>query len=135
MDTVNDLFHKSIDNYTQLIEKTNALNSNMAKLFPEEILQQCEELHDLQKNQAVIDKFIIEIMIDAGSEILDIENIDEYQQILNEAKLSCDKIASKANTIRTLLNAEIQKLKKGQKGLAGYAALNKEEKTNIQRRI
>jgi DNA-binding Lrp family transcriptional regulator len=135
MKTTTDLFQESIEQYKNLIDQTNSLASKMAGLSPEEILQHCEELQELQQKQAVIDKFILEVMVDNGPQVLDTQNIGEYQRVMNKAIHSCDKVASKAKTIRTLLQSEIQRLKKGQKGLAGYAAVNEGTQPNMQGRV
>lgn len=135
MNTTTDLFRESIEQYKYLIDQTNSLASKMAGLSPEEILQHCEELQQLQQKQAVVDTFILEIMADNGPQILDTQYIGEYQRIMNKAIQSCDKVASKAKTIRTLLQTEIQELKKGQKGLAGYAAVHEESQPNMQGRF
>lgn len=135
MNTTSDLFRESIEQYKKLIDQTNNLTRKMAGFSPEEILQHCQDLKILQQKQAVIDIFILEVMVDNGPQVLDTQNIGEYQRIMNKAIQSCDKVASKAKTIRTLLQSEIQKLKKGQKGLAGYAAVNEETQPNMQERI
>lgn len=135
MKTTTDLFQESIEQYKNLIDQTNTLASKMAGLSPEEILKNCEDLQKLQEKQAIADKFILEVMVDTGPQVLDTENIGEYQRILDKAMKSCDKVASKAKTIRTLLQAEIQNLKKGQKGLAGYAAVTEETMPNMQGRF
>jgi len=135
MNTTNDLFQESIERYKYLIDQTNSLASKMAGLSPEEILQHCEDLQKLQQKQAVVDKFILEVMTDNGPQVLDTQYIGEYQRIVNKAIQSCDKVASKAKTIRTLLQSEIQELKKGQKGLAGYAAVNEESQPSMQGRF
>lgn len=135
MNTTTDLFRESIEQYKYLTDQTNSLASKMAGLSPEEILQHCEELQQLQQKQAVVDTFILEVMADNGPQILDTQYIGEYQRIMNKAIQSCDKVASKAKTIRTLLQTEIQELKKGQKGLAGYAAVNEESHPSMQGRF
>ncbi len=112
MNTVSDLFQESIDRYAHIIEKTDTLTTIMSDLSAEEILKQCDELQKLQQQQAVIDNFIIDVMNDTGPEILNTKNIGEYQRILDKAMLACNTIASKTEAIRSLLNSEIQKLKK-----------------------
>lgn len=133
MKTTEDLFLDSIEQYNELIQKTTDLSDKMVSLSPEEILKHCEEMQELQKKQAEVDKFIIEVMTDSGPQVMESAHIDEYQRILNNALCSCDKVASKAKTIRTLLQKEIQKLKQGQKGLAGYTAMTQNTQTTIQR--
>ncbi len=135
MKSAEELFRNSIKQYQQLIDKATELNEQMANMPPEEILQNCEQLHELQRKQIVVDKFIIEIMQDTGPTILDMPYVGEYQRMLDKTMKSCDKVASKAKTIRTLLYSEIQKLKKGQKGLAGYTAVNQITKTKMHGRF
>ncbi len=118
--------------YQVLIDLATSLNEEMAVMTPEEILTNCEELRQLQEKQIDMDKFIVEIMKDTGPEILDMPYTGEYQRQLGKAKDSCNKVATKAQTIRSLLQNEIIKLKKGQQGLAGYTAVNQNSQLKTQ---
>ncbi len=131
MKTTEDLFRESTEQYQQLIQNIADLSSHMASSTPEEILKHCEELQEMQKKQAKLDKFIVEIMNDLGPQILETPYVGEYQRMLDNALQSCNEVAAKAKTLRALLHDEIQKLKKGQKGLAGYAAVTKKTKNNM----
>ncbi len=122
MNTPEDLFRDSISLYQELINNANVLSEQMAAMPAEEILSKCEQLQQLQKKQITTDSFLIEIMEDSGSAILDKPFVGEYQRILEKAMHSYDRVSAKAKTIKMLLNTEIQKLQKGQKSLAGYAA-------------
>jgi len=124
MNTTEDLFRDSISQYQVLIDFATSLNEKMATMSPEDILANCEELRQLHDKQVDTDKFIIDIMNDTGPEILDMPYTGEYQRLLDTAMQSCNKVATKAQTIRSLLQNEITKLKKGQQGLAGYTAAN-----------
>lgn len=95
-------------------------------MTPEKILDECEKLRELQKKQIEIDKFLIDIMLDTGPEILEKPYTGEYQRQLEKAIQSCNKVAAKAKAIRSLLQAEMNSLKKGQQCLAGYSSLTKE---------
>ncbi len=132
MKTTKVLFEESIAQYKTIIQHATELSKNMTSLSPEEILQQCEILQDLQNKQLETDKFIVDVMINTGATVLDMPCVGEYQRILDEARRTCDKVASKAKTIQALLKSEIQKLKKGQKGLAGYTSTNTNTKSSVQ---
>ena len=121
MNTPEDLFKDSISLYQELINNATLLSEQMTTMTAEEILNKCKQLQELQKKQIQTDSFIIEIMEDSGSSILDMPVVGEYQRILEKAMRSYDKVSAKAKTIKMLLNTEIQKLQKGQKSLAGYA--------------
>ena len=121
MNTPEDLFRESISLYQELINNATLLSEQMAAMTAEEILNKCNQLQELQKKQISTDSFIIEIMEDSGSGILDMPFVGEYQRILEKAMRSYDRVSTKAKTIKMLLNTEIQKLQKGQKSLAGYA--------------
>lgn len=95
----------------------------MASFSTDTILEHCRQVQELQRDQAQIDRVIIEVMQNGGPQMLETPYGDEYRRILGEAKQSSDKAASKANMLRTLLNTEITKLKHGQKSLAGYTAV------------
>jgi len=120
MKTTEQLFHESINHYRNLILKTSELYENMATLSPDVILKRCKEIQSLQKEQGEMDKFITDVMLDIGPQILEAPYVGEYQRILNETKKSTDKVASKARTIRALLRNEMKKVQHGQKSLAGY---------------
>ncbi len=120
MKTPEDLFHESILYYQKLIRNATDLSDRISDLSPEEILEKCKQLQGQRKKQMANDAFIIEIMSDTGSEILNESFVGEYQRTLDKAIHAYDKVTSKAKTIKTLLNEDIQKLKKGQNGLAGY---------------
>jgi len=123
MKTPEELFQGSIDHYQQLIRQTSELHDNMAALSPDTILERCQQARKLLQDQAEVDKFIIDVMMDIGPQILDSPFVGEYQRVLAEAKQASDKVASKARVLRSLLHQEIEKMKHGQKGLAGYTAV------------
>ena len=120
MKTPEELFHESISHYQNLILKTIELCENMVTLSPGVILERCKEIQSLQKEQGEMDKFITDVMLDIGPQILEAPYVGEYQRILDETKKSTDKVASKARTIRALLRNEMEKVQHGQKSLAGY---------------
>jgi len=126
MNTSEDLFRESIGQYQELINSATSLSEHMASMTPEKILDECEKLRELQKKQIEIDKFLIDIMLDTGPEILEKPYTREYQRQLEKAIQSCNKVATKAKAIRSLLQTEINSLKKGQQCLAGYSSLKKE---------
>ena len=107
MKTTDDLFLESIDQYRALIADASEFSKNISNLSPEEILHRCENLQKQQNKQIKIDRFIIEIMLDSGPQILDTPYIGEYQQILDKAMQACDEITLKTKEIRTTLQTEI----------------------------
>jgi hypothetical protein len=123
MKTPEIIFRESIEQYRNLIRKTSELCDNIASFSTDTILKHCGQVQELQKNQAEIDRVIIDVMHKAGPQISKTQYVNEYRIILNEAKQSSDKAASKANMLRTLMHAEITKLRHGQKSLAGYTAV------------
>lgn len=127
MKTTEDLFRESIEQYNTLIKKADFLSKNMVSMSPDDILKKCEELGTLQATQAKADSFIVEIMHDTGPKILEQPYTGEYQRMLDKAMLACNKVAAKAQTIRTLLQTEMNKLKKGQQCLAGYGSFGTED--------
>ncbi len=110
MKTAENIFRESIDQYKALITDASDFNKIIENLSPEEILQRCEILQKQQNEQAKIDKFIIEIMLDFGPRILETPYIGEYQKILDKAMQACDEVAWKAQAIRTRLQTEIHRL-------------------------
>jgi len=134
MKTPDELFQGSIDHYQELIRGAEDLYDNMASLSPDMILERCNQLRQLLKEQKETDKFILDIMLDIGPSILDTPYIGEYQRVLDNAKQYSDKVASKARILRTLLQSEIEKLKHGQKSLAGYTAATKTTSYSLNNR-
>ncbi len=130
MQTTADLFNSSIKQYQTLINRNTDLCEQIASLSVEEVLKECEALRELQKEQSKVDAFIIEVMKDTGHEILAQPYVREYQNIITQAKSSCDDVTEKALTIRAMLKEEINKLNLGQKGLAGYNS-GSQEKTSL----
>lgn len=122
MKTTEDLFRESIGQYQILIKKANFLSENIASMSPDEILKKCDELNTLQTKQAKTDSFLVEIMNDTGPAILDKSYTGEYQRHLDKAMQACNKVSAKAQTIRTLLQAEMNKLKQSQLCLARYGS-------------
>lgn len=131
MKTPEKLFRGSIEQYQNLIRKTSDIHNNMANLSPDEIFERCQQVLELQQDQAKVDKFIVDVMIDIGPQILDTPYVGEYQRIIAKAKQASDKVASKARILQALLHEEIEKMKHGQKGLAGYTAAAKESVNSL----
>lgn len=103
MKTTEDLFRESIDQYKILIADAYDLSKIITDLSPDEILNRCENLQKQQNEQLIIDKFIIEIMVDSGAQILETPYIGEYQRILDKAMQACDDVALKAKEIKLAL--------------------------------
>ena len=131
MKSTEDLFQESIKQYQVLTQKATFLSDHMTAMAPDEILKKCDHLNALQTKQIEIDKFIVEIMKDTGPEILEKPYIGEYQRQLDKAMQASSKVAAKAQTIRTLLQAEMNKLKKGQQCLAGYGTSEQSKSQKI----
>jgi len=110
MKTPDDLFRESIDQYRSLVLDASRLSKSIEDLSPNEILRQCGSLRKKQEKQAKIDKFIVEIMLDCGPNILNSPLIQEYQSMLDIAMQMCNEVALKANARRIVLKNEIQRL-------------------------
>lgn len=106
MNTTENLFQESIQQYQELIQLTLDLNNNWAALSPEKILECCEQIQQLQGRLAKLDKFIVDVMISSGPQILETPSIGEYQKTLDKAMQSYDHIAYKAQTLRASLTTE-----------------------------
>ncbi len=130
--TTAELFQESSLYYQKLIAKINKLSDQISGLSPEAILLFCKEFETQQKQQIKTDTFILEIMAESGPEILDHHYVSEYQQALTQANSALKRLSSKTNTIKTLLTSEMQTLKQGQKGLAGYTSIAAKTKTTMQ---
>lgn len=111
MKTADNLFQESIKHYKELLTTASQLSENIAKLSFEEIFEQCEALNDMQRHQQHIDRFIVEIMVATGPQVLLSPNIGEYQRILSKARRICDEIAYKVTITQFSLHNEIEALK------------------------
>ncbi len=103
MKTTEDLFQEAIAQYQIIINEATLLNENMHDLAPDEILQSCTRLQKRQHKQVLIDKFIIDIMNDHGSQILEQGYVGEYQRALDRAISCCNEVSLQAKQIRAVL--------------------------------
>ena len=110
MKTTEDIFRESIVQYRALIADASDLHKIMGNLSPDEISQRCKNLQKQQNKQAKTDKFIIEIMLDFGPEILETPYIGEYQEMLDKAMQVCNEVSLKAKAIKATLRPETQRV-------------------------
>ena len=132
MKTIEEYFQDSIEQYHLLEEHAQNLADQIGSLKPDEIMQKCDDLHELQKSIATNDANIIEIMKFVGPEVLENPYTGEYQRALQKAIDASDRVANKAKTLKTLLVKELSSLKKGQRTLSGYTAGSKKSGSLVQ---
>lgn len=120
MKSVEDYFNEVIQQYRTLEQRTTELANEIASLSPEEILERCTKLQELQKEIAEDDTRLIELMKFIGSDILDMPFLGEYQRALDKAIKASDKVAAKAYAQKSMLSSELEKLTTSRKGLASY---------------
>jgi len=104
MKTAEDLFQESISHYKAFIVTASKLCDTIPTLPPEELLKQCDSLNNLRKQQQHADKFLIEMMVEIGSEVLLLPCISEYQNMLDKAREVCDEVALKVKATHSLLH-------------------------------
>jgi len=111
MNNIDDLFQDSIRQYKDLIDVAASLRDNMASLSPEAIFKQCQQLNSLQKQQRILDDFLIDVIVASGPQALFFPGIGDYQRILGEASSLCDSVAEKAQARKSQLKQEMKTLR------------------------
>ena len=120
MKTIDECLSESIANYKRLTARIVELNETIESLSPDEILQRCASIRELQETIAGYDGNVHEIMDFIGHEILENPLVGEYQRALDAAIREAGIIESRALLRKSLLLQEIAKGQMYQKENSGY---------------
>lgn len=89
---VEEYFHSTIANYTLMEKAASEMITDLAALTPEQIFHKSRQLARIQRDLVSQDSQIIAILNLAGPEILHASFIKDYQNILENVSIQCDRI-------------------------------------------
>lgn len=131
-DRTEEFFQQATEQYQQLEKGTSELANEIPTLSPDEILDRCSQLQEMQEKIAEKDANLIELMKFHGSSILDMPYLGEYQRALDGAIRASDKVSQKAHAQKAILTAELKSLQIGRTGVSVYKSTTVETRNQTR---
>ncbi len=127
-----EFFHEAIVQYQRLEQETINLANEIAALSPEEILNRCTSLQEMQEDIAEKDAALVELMKFIGPDILNTPFLGEYQRALDKAIKASDRVSQKAHAQKAILASELSNIHAGQKGVSHYKTAKNQDNTQLR---